>query len=139
MKEASIYISGNLMPDTAVVQADHYRKTFLELMAAIKREDQLRADRDDDAKTFNLALEKLQRNEAELREELDKVRDLHSQQCCVFCNDTGNLRSVNAELQQRLTVAEQFVQKMVDCTKGQDSVATGYLSDILDMIKGNSL
>lgn len=42
-------------------------------------------------------------------------------------------------LQRRLTEAESFVQKMVDCTKGQDSVATGYLSDILDMIKGNSL
>lgn len=38
---------------------------------------------------------------------------------------------------KRLTDAENFVQKMVDCTKGQDSIATGYLSDILDMIKGN--
>lgn len=38
---------------------------------------------------------------------------------------------------KRLTDAENFVQKMVDCTKGQDSVATGYLSDILDVIKGN--
>lgn len=38
-------------------------------------------------------------------------------------------------LQQRLTVAEQFVQKLVDCSKGQDSIATGYLSDILDSLK----
>lgn len=38
---------------------------------------------------------------------------------------------------KRLNDAENFVQKMVDCTKGQDSVATGYLSDILDVIKGN--
>lgn len=45
--------------------------------------------------------------EAALREELDKVRDLHSKQCCVFCNDTGNLRSVHTALQQRLTVAER--------------------------------
>lgn len=45
--------------------------------------------------------------EAALREELDTVRDLHAKQCCVFCNDTGNLRSVHADLQQRLTVAEQ--------------------------------
>lgn len=45
--------------------------------------------------------------EAALREELDTVRDLHAKQCCVFCNDTGNLRSVHAALQQRLTVAEQ--------------------------------
>lgn len=42
-------------------------------------------------------------------------------------------------IHNRLTDAEKFVQKMVDCTKGQDSVATGYLSDILDVIKGNSL
>lgn len=43
------------------------------------------------------------------------------------------------DYRQRLTDAEKFVQKMVDCTKGQHSVATGYLSDILDVIKGNSL
>ena len=41
-----------------------------------------------------------------------------------------------AALQQRLTATEQFVQKMVDCSKNQDSIATGYLSDILDVIKG---
>lgn len=38
-------------------------------------------------------------------------------------------------LQQRLTVAEQRVQRMVDCSKGQDSIATGYLSDILALLK----
>ena len=38
-------------------------------------------------------------------------------------------------LQQRLTVAEQRVQRMVDCSKGKDSVATGYLSDILALLK----
>lgn len=40
-------------------------------------------------------------------------------------------------LQQRLTDAECFVQKMIDCSKGQDSIASGYLSDILDVIKGD--
>jgi len=45
--------------------------------------------------------------EAALREELYTVRDLHAKQCCVFCNDTGNLRAVHDTLQQRLTVAEQ--------------------------------
>lgn len=45
--------------------------------------------------------------EAALREELYTVRDLHAKQCCVFCNDTGNLRAVHDAIQQRLTVAEQ--------------------------------
>lgn len=39
------------------------------------------------------------------------------------------------EYRQRLTVAEQRVQRMVDCSKGQDSIATGYLSDILALLK----
>lgn len=42
-------------------------------------------------------------------------------------------------LQQSLNDSEKFVQKMADCTKGQDSVATGYISDILDVIKGKKL
>ena len=42
-----------------------------------------------------------------------------------------------AELERRLSETEEFVNKMVYCTKGQDSIATGYLSDILDVIKGN--
>ena len=42
-----------------------------------------------------------------------------------------------AELERRLSEAEEFLNKMVYCTKGQDSIATGYLSDILDVIKGN--
>lgn len=41
--------------------------------------------------------------------------------------------------QQRLTATEQFVQKLIDCTKNQDSIATGYLSDILDVIKGENV
>ena len=46
-----------------------------------------------------------------------------------------NLGSDYDALQQRLNVAEQRVQRMVDCSKGQDSVATGYLSDILTLLK----
>ena len=42
-----------------------------------------------------------------------------------------------AELERRLSETEEFLNKMVYCTKGQDSIATGYLSDILDVIKGN--
>lgn len=57
-----------------------------------------------------------------------------------FLSFQVELEAIKAEhdaLQQRLTDAENFLQKMVDCTKGQDSVATGYLSDILDVLKGN--
>lgn len=35
--------------------------------------------------------------------QLEALRDLHAKQCCVFCNDTGNLRSAHKALQQRLT------------------------------------
>ena len=42
-----------------------------------------------------------------------------------------------AELEQRLSETEEFLNKMVCCTKGQDSIATGYLSDILDVLKGS--
>lgn len=50
---------------------------------------------------------------------------------------TKRLRDENDDLQQRLTVAERYVQKMIDCSQGQDSIATGYLAEILDAIKGN--
>lgn len=42
-----------------------------------------------------------------------------------------------ADLERRLSETEEFLNKMVYCTKGQDSIATGYLSDILDVLKGN--
>lgn len=38
-------------------------------------------------------------------------------------------------LQQRLSVAERFVQRLIDCSKGYDSVAKGYLTDILTALK----
>lgn len=43
------------------------------------------------------------------------------------------------EVCERLTAAEQFVRKLIDCAKNQDSIATGYLSDILDVIKGENV
>lgn len=42
-----------------------------------------------------------------------------------------------SELERRISETEEFLNKMVYCTKGQDSIATGYLSDILDVLKGN--
>ena len=42
-----------------------------------------------------------------------------------------------SELERRLFETEEFLNKMVYCTKGKDSIATGYLSDILDVLKGN--
>lgn len=42
-----------------------------------------------------------------------------------------------AELERRLSETEEFLNKMVYCAKVQDSIATGYLSDILDVLKGN--
>lgn len=62
--------------------------------------------------------------EAALREELYQAKE---------ARDAEMLNGVRT--QQRLTVAEQQVQRMVDCSKGQDSVATGYLSDILALLK----
>ena len=61
-------------------------------------------------------------------------------QYCNGWNDSGGYWSAHAkDIQQRLTLAEQFVQKLIDCTKNQDSIATGYLSDILDVIKGENV
>lgn len=40
-------------------------------------------------------------------------------------------------LQRRLTDAEHYVQKMIYCSRGQDSIAAGYLANILDVIRGN--
>lgn len=49
--------------------------------------------------------------EADLFERNSELRDLHAKQCCVFCNDTGNLRAVNATLQQRLTAADEELKQ----------------------------
>ena len=81
-----------------------------------------------------------ERRESEAMEELlDLSRKLD-----VFYSRSHGIKNLSAiedandkskALQQRLTVAEQLVQKMVDCSKGQDSIATGYLSDILAELK----
>ena len=65
--------------------------------------------------------------EAALREDLEALRESYE-----AMRDRKN--SI-VYLQQRLTFAEQRVQRMVDCSKGQDSIATGYLSDILALLK----
>lgn len=67
-----------------------------------------------------------------------KMSDEERQRLLDMDGGSTERRALVAErdaLQQRLTVAEQFVQKMVDCTKGQGSIATGYLSDILAALK----
>lgn len=43
-----------------------------------------------------------------------------------------------AKVDERLTEATAFVQKLCDAASGQPSVATGYLSDILDVLQGRS-
>ena len=65
--------------------------------------------------------------EAALREELATLRESYE--------SMRDRKNSIVDLQQRLTVAEQRVQRMVECSKGQDSVATGYLSDILALLK----
>lgn len=62
--------------------------------------------------------------EAALRESLTDKREEYNKLCDRYY-----------ALQHRLTVAEQRVQRMVECSKGQDSVATGYLSDIIALLK----
>lgn len=44
-----------------------------------------------------------------------------------------------SSLHLRLAIISEFVQKLVDCSKDQERVATGYLSDILDVIKGDGV
>ncbi|QXG49173.1 hypothetical protein [Pseudomonas viridiflava] len=43
-----------------------------------------------------------------------------------------------AKVDERLTEATAFVQKLCDAASGQPSVATGYLSDIMDVLQGRS-
>lgn len=64
------------------------------------------------------------KREAALREELRNMTSLAM----------GRGDRVDS-LRDRLTVAEQRVQRMIDCSKGQGSIATGYLSDILALLK----
>ncbi|KTC59065.1 hypothetical protein AO287_21465 [Pseudomonas savastanoi] len=43
-----------------------------------------------------------------------------------------------AKVDERLTQATAFVQKLRDAAAGQPSFATGYLSDILDVLQGRA-
>lgn len=75
--------------------------------------------------------------EAALREELESIKASvdgydSPEHAAQVADELGHQCNI---LQQRLTVAEQRVQRMVECSKGQDSVATGYLSDILALLK----
>ncbi|KPW49761.1 Uncharacterized protein ALO82_03482 [Pseudomonas syringae pv. broussonetiae] len=45
---------------------------------------------------------------------------------------------VAAKVDERLTQATAFVQKLRDAAAGQPSFATGYLSDILDVLQGRA-
>ncbi|RUT30866.1 hypothetical protein WG29040_23290 [Pseudomonas sp. PAMC 29040] len=63
---AQLRFAGGKEHDVNYVSVVHYD-------AAVAREAQLRVDRDDDANTFNLELEKLQRSEAALRLELGRT------------------------------------------------------------------
>lgn len=82
---AQLRFAGGKEHDVNYVSEVHYD-------AALAREAQLRVDRDDDANTFNLAMEKLQRSNAELRDELGAAKGEYD-------------RAVNKvdALQQRLT------------------------------------
>lgn len=45
---------------------------------------------------------------------------------------------VDPSLAERLSAATALVQRMVECAGIQQSVATGYVRDILDLLKGNA-
>lgn len=50
----------------------------------------------------------------------------------------SHAQPATAKVDERLAEATAFVQKLCDAASGQPSVATGYLSDILDMLRGRS-
>lgn len=77
-------------------------------------------------------------SEAALREELATIRADRDAEKEMKAKARGqrDVQTIRAgDLQQRLTVADQYVQRLIDCSKGKDSIATGYLSDILDVLK----
>lgn len=65
---AELRFAGGKEHDVNYVSEVHYD-------AALTREAQLRVDREDDANTFNRAMEKLQRSETEIRESLSDKRE----------------------------------------------------------------
>lgn len=93
---AELRFAGGKEHDVNYVPEVHYD-------AALAREAQLRVDREDDANTFNRAMEKLQRSEAALREELETSnRRFHA------CDVALKAQTFNYnKSQQSLTVLEQ--------------------------------
>ena len=76
-----------------------------------------------------------ERRESALREELATSRTAFKEELDGVKYTRRKFRQERDALQQRLTDAERYVQKMVDCSQGQDSIATGYLADILGKLK----
>ncbi len=97
-------------------------------------------EEDYDAALAREASETLRANEAErreaaLREELATSRAAFKEELDGVKYTRRKFRQERDSLQQRLTEAERYVQKMIDCSQGQGSIATGYLADILAKLK----
>ena len=73
--------------------------------------------------------------EAALREELVTSRAAFKEELDGVKYTRRKFRQERDALQQRLTDAERYMQKMIDCSQSQDSIATGYLADILAKLK----
>lgn len=104
---AQLRFAGGKEHDVNYVSEVHYD-------AALAREAQLRVDRDDDANTFNLAMEKLQRSEAALREGLTTARrDFdYDRGFSAGSAEVETFRLERDAIQQRLTVAEQLLRRV---------------------------
>ncbi len=70
-----------------------------------------------------------------LQQRLTAADELVATQCCVFCNDTGNLRSVHAQLQQRADLLESAVALLVKVTPRNNSSYADKL-EALEILKG---
>lgn len=60
-----------------------------------------------------------------LADELSNLRDLHSEQTCVFCNDSGELRTKVTALQSELTKARELIEEV---RKGYEPVLSNYMA-----------
>lgn len=70
--------------------------------------------------------------EATLRSDRDAEKEMKAK-----ARSQRDVQTIRAGgLQTRLQSVQKYVEKLIDQSKNQDSVATGYLSDILDVIKG---
>lgn len=118
---AKLRFAGGKEHDVNYVSEVHYD-------AALAREAQLRVDRDDDANTFNLAMEKLQRSEAELRDELGAVKGEYDRAVNKVDALVESLTDKREEynkmgdrydsMERRLTIAEQRADALEDLLRG---------------------